>query len=275
MAASAVEATARYTSRAATVVPRLSAMLAGAPTSLRITALTSLVALAPAQALDLAVSLLHDKSATARQQAVQALQRRLGDEGHARLDAAVAADPKLAPPVAPAGPRPAPPARPVRTDADYRRLVTDWIVPAYNGAPAPHVLLDTPRGSIDIELYPGDAPFGVEYMLDVVKTGAIVGTAFPRVVPNFVDQEAPIRSDAPLRDEVSRRGLTRGNLSWASGGLDTGRPGYTLGITPQPHNEGDFTCLGGVVKGMDVVDRIELGDAITGARIVGRGAGSQ
>ncbi|HEY4658609.1 MAG TPA: peptidylprolyl isomerase, partial [Gemmatimonadaceae bacterium] len=70
-----------------------------------------------------------------------------------------------------------------------------------------------------------------------------------------------------LRDEVSRRGLTRANLSWASAGLDTGRPGYTLGNTPQPHNEGDFTALGRVVRGMDVVDRLELGDAVTGARM--------
>jgi cyclophilin family peptidyl-prolyl cis-trans isomerase len=62
------------------------------------------------------------------------------------------------------------------------------------------------------------------------------------------------------------------NLSWASSGLDTGHPGYTLGITPQPHNEGDFTSLGRVVRGMDVVDRLELGDRITGARMLGPGS---
>jgi peptidylprolyl isomerase len=62
--------------------------------------------------------------------------------------------------------------------------------------------------------------------------------------------------------------LTRGNLSWASAGLDTGRPGYTLGHTLQPHNEGNFTALGRVVRGMEVVDRLELGDAVTAARIV-------
>jgi hypothetical protein len=41
----------------------------------------------------------------------------------------------------------------------------------------------------------------------------------------------------------------RASLSWASAGLDTGRPGYTLGVTPQPHNEGNFTSLGRVVNG--------------------------
>jgi len=62
--------------------------------------------------------------------------------------------------------------------------------------------------------------------------------------------------------------VRRRNLAWASAGLDTGRPGYTLNHTPQPHNEGDFTSLGRVVRGMDVVDRIELGDRILGAHLI-------
>jgi cyclophilin family peptidyl-prolyl cis-trans isomerase len=131
-------------------------------------------------------------------------------------------------------------------------------------------MLDTPRGSIEIELFAGDAPLGLAHLVRVVESGEIVGTEFGRVVPNFVAQQRAIRDDVTLRDEVNRRGLLRGTLSWASAGLDTGRPGYTLGSTPQPHNEGDFTALGRVVRGLDVVDRLELADKITGARIVGR-----
>jgi len=97
--------------------------------------------------------------------------------------------------------------------------------------------------------------------------GAIVGTEFSRVVPNFVAQQATIGNFAPLRDEVSRLGLTRGNLSWASGGLDTGVPGYTLATAPHPHIEGDFTALGHVVRGLDVIDRLELGDRIIAAKM--------
>jgi cyclophilin family peptidyl-prolyl cis-trans isomerase len=103
-----------------------------------------------------------------------------------------------------------------------------------------------------------------------VESGEIVGTEFGRLVPNFVAQQRAIRDDVTLRDEVTRRGLDRGNLSWASAGLDTGRPGYTLGFTPQPHNEGDFTTLGHVVRGLDAMDHLEFGDKITGARIVKR-----
>ena len=91
---------------------------------------------------------------------------------------------------------------------------------------------------------------------------------FGRLVPNFVAQQRTIEGALTLRDEVNRRGLTRANLSWASAGLDTGRPGYTLGNTPQPHNEGDFTALGRVIRGMDAVDHLELGDAVTATRML-------
>jgi HEAT repeat protein/cyclophilin family peptidyl-prolyl cis-trans isomerase len=159
-------------------------------------------------------------------------------------------------------------ATPARTDADYRAIVERWIVPAYNGDSSPRAVWMTPKGEIEIELHPGESPLGMEEFVRLTESGDIVGTVFSRVVPNFVAQQATIRGANRLRDEVSRLGLTRGNLSWASAGLDTGRPGYTLGNTPQPHNEGDFTALGRVVRGMDVVDRLELGDAVTAARIV-------
>lgn len=126
----------------------------------------------------------------------------------------------------------------------------------------------TPKGEIEIELHAAEAPLGMEELVRVTESGAIVGPAFTRLVPNFVAQQAGIPGVNRLRDEVSRLGLTRGNLAWASSGLDTGRPGYTLGNTPQPHNEGDFTALGRVIRGMDVVDRLELGDAITAVRLV-------
>ena len=157
---------------------------------------------------------------------------------------------------------------PARTDADYRAIVERWIVPAYNGAPKPRAIWMTPKGEIEMELHAAEAPLGMEELVRLTESGALVGTAFTRLVPNFVAQQATVRGANRLRDEVSRLGLSRGNLAWASSGLDTGRPGYTLGNTPQPHNEGDFTALGRVIRGMDVVDRLEFGDAVTAARIV-------
>jgi HEAT repeat protein/cyclophilin family peptidyl-prolyl cis-trans isomerase len=155
-----------------------------------------------------------------------------------------------------------------RTLADYRRIVERWVVPEYQGAVRPRSRWETPRGSIDIELYPGDAPLAVDEFVRTVTAGALAGVEFGRVVPDFVDQQRPIREAEEMRDEVNRNRLTRANVSWATGGLDTGRPGYTLGSTPQPHNEGDFTSMGRIVRGMDVADRIELGDRVLSARML-------
>lgn len=268
LAVSAAEGLARMKDRAAVVVPRLIAASATErPLAVRITALTALVAMAPDAAIEAAASLVRERSLVARASGIQALGR-LGAAGQARLGE-MTADAATKDLVAEATPVRGPRAEPIkRSPEEYRRIVERWILPAYKGSPKPHAILGTPRGEIEIELHGGDAPLGVEYFVHVVESGEIVGTEFGRVVPNFVAQQRPVRNAALLRDEVSRLGLTRGNVSWASAGLDTGRPGYTFGVTPQPHNEGDFTALGRVVRGMDAVERLELGDAITSAKMI-------
>jgi cyclophilin family peptidyl-prolyl cis-trans isomerase len=296
---SAAEGAGRLVSRRLALAPLvIDASGDKAPTALRITCLNALVTLAPlaAKTFDLAAALAGSDVGAARSAAIQALVR-LGDDGIAKLKE-LAAQPAIASRAQPGGqtfqalaeaalaraaagggrggraggggrgPGAAGAPRTPRPDAEYRQLVERWIVPAYNGRPAPRAIWSTPKGDIELELYPGDAPFGVEQFLRLVESGDIVGTEFTRLVPDFVAQQQPIRNASTLLDEVNRRGLTRGNLSWASAGLDTGRPGYTLGHTPQPHNEGNFTALGRVIRGMDVVDRLELGDRITAARMI-------
>jgi peptidylprolyl isomerase len=282
LSVSAAEALGRFQSRSAVVVPRLiAASGAGRPRALRITILPTLVTMAPDAARTLATALAADSNATGRQAATQALRRLDAPPGMDASSGAraggggrggAATPPSTAPgqPVQaqPQGGRGSRGADTSLTLAHYRRIVERWVVPDYNGAAKPRAVWETPRGTIELELYPGDAPLAVDYFMRLVESGGIVGTEFGRVVPNFVAQQRTITGAATLRDEVNLRGLTRGNLSWASAGLDTGRPGYTLGSTPQPHNEGGFTAMGRVVRGMDVVDRIELGDAVTSARVV-------
>lgn len=299
IAVSAAEAAPRFGARALPLVPLLVDVAEPKdPMSVRITVLPVLVTLAPeaTATLQLAGLLTQSDVTSARNAGLQALGR-LGDRGRSAFEQ-IAADPAMKDVLpttedfvrryvpAPAGARAggaagggraagaggggrgaAPPRQP-RPDAEYRQLVERWIVPDYNGGAKPRVAWETARGMIEIELYPGDAPFGVEHLMRVVESGDIVGTEFTRLVPDFVAQQQAIRNATTLRDEVNRHGLTRGNLSWASAGLDTGRPGYTLGHTPQPHNEGDFTALGRVVRGMDAVDKLELGDKIISAKVV-------
>jgi HEAT repeat protein/cyclophilin family peptidyl-prolyl cis-trans isomerase len=267
LSVSAAEAMSRFTTRAAAVIPALTAAVApGRPLSLRVTAIALLSTLAPEAALEPATALAKEPGTVARAAGRSALGR-LGDAGRARLAELGVEVPAAGRGRAGGGGAPAAPPAPARPLAEYRALVERWIVPDYLGAPKPRSIWETPHGRIEIELYPGESPLGVEHFIELVTSGDIVGTEFGRVVPNFVAQQQTVRNARRLRDEVSRLGLTRGNLSWASSGLDTGRPGYTLAVTPQPHNEGDFTALGRIIRGMDVVDRLELGDAITAAKM--------
>lgn len=263
LAISAAEAAAAFKTRGPDLLAPLTvATSRNQPASLRMTALTPLVTFGPERAIDVAAELAEHSSAVVRAAGRTALGKTLGEDGKARL-AALAARQPAAPAPAPAPSTPPP----ARTLADYRAIVEQWVVPEYRGARRPRTIWETPRGTIEIELNPGEAPLAVDNLVRNVESGDIIGTEFGRVVPNFVAQQQGIRNAARLRDEVNQLGLLRGTLSWASSGLDTGRPGYTLGNTPQPHNEGDFTALGRVVSGMDAVDRLELGDAVTAARI--------
>jgi HEAT repeat protein/cyclophilin family peptidyl-prolyl cis-trans isomerase len=246
MSVSAAEGLGRFLARADVVRPKLTAIVADEkkPSALRTIAKQQLARLSPSTSSGQASSTAPGRGGGAPA-AGSAQGGRAGGAGQT-----------------------AQPAVPARTDADYRAIVERWIVPAYNGAPKPRAIWMTPKGEIEMELHASEAPLGMEELVRLTESGALVGTAFTRLVPNFVAQQATVRGANRLRDEVSRLGLSRGNLAWASSGLDTGRPGYTLGNTPQPHNEGDFTALGRVIRGMDVVDRLELGDAVTAARLV-------
>jgi len=175
-----------------------------------------------------------------------------------------------------------------RTDADYKRIVETLIVPAYNGAPAPRLRWETTRGNVDTDLDALDTPLATDYLLALTAKGAMRRIRFDRVVPNFVAQQHGVLIDEPLqRDEISRGRLVRGNLSWGSNignaqrfpgmrgpgaAYDTGPALYTFGQTPQPHNEGDFSALGRIVAGLDVMDQIELGDYVKSVRVIKPGA---
>lgn len=176
------------------------------------------------------------------------------------------------------------PVRSRRTDADYQRIVEALIVPAYNGAPAPTLRWTTTRGDLDTELNTLDTPLASDYLMQLTAKGAMQRIRFDRVVPNFVAQQREVLIDEPLqRDEISRGRLVRGNLSWGSNignaprfpgqrgpgaAYDTGPAVYTFGVTPQPHNEGDFAALGRIIKGMDVVEKLELGDYLKSVRLL-------
>lgn len=256
LSVSAAEALARRRNRTDDAIAALlRAAQPDRPSALRIAAVFSLYFLRP-------------ESARAPGEALAADTLPASQRAAAEIATLLASKPSANQPI-PTPPDESAPQRPIRTGktaADYRALAERWVVPGYRGEPAPRIEWKTPRGVVELELHSADAPLASEVLMQLLADNAFVGSEFYRIAPNFVAQQSELGRGIELRDEVTRRGLTRGNLSWGSWGLDMGVPTYTLGISPQPHNEGEFTTLGHVVRGMEVVDRIQMGDRIISAQ---------
>ncbi len=150
------------------------------------------------------------------------------------------------------------------------------------------VRMNTTMGSIDIKLFPEQAPKTVENFVTHAKNGYYDGTIFHRVINGFMIQGGdPLGSGfggesiygAPFEDEF-HEGLynLRGALSMANAGPNTNGSQFfivqakdAMGIKPgtpdeivaayeehggTPHLDGAHTVFGQVVEGMDVVDAI-------------------
>ena len=146
---------------------------------------------------------------------------------------------------------------------------------AWAAAPpySPHAYIETGRGTIEIELAVLDAPATVASFIDLARRGFFNGTAIHRVVPDFVIQDGDPRGDGEggpgytLRDEINQRPYLRGTVGMALDWKDTGGSQFFITHSPQPHLDARYTVFGSVVKGMEVVDRIEPRDVITRIRI--------
>ncbi|MGV3519419.1 HEAT repeat domain-containing protein [Luteitalea sp.] len=146
---------------------------------------------------------------------------------------------------------------------------TRLITPAYS----PQAYIETAKGTVQVELAVLDAPLTVENFITLARKGYFNGLQIHRVVPAFVVQDGDPRGDGSggpgysIRDELNDRPYTRGTVGMALSGPDTGGSQWFVTHAPQPHLEGRYTVFGQVVSGMDVVDRLEVGDTITRVRI--------
>ncbi|HLQ21574.1 MAG TPA: peptidylprolyl isomerase, partial [Gemmatimonadales bacterium] len=155
-----------------------------------------------------------------------------------------------------------------RTDADYRDIARRYLLPAISGRPAPQVTIDTDRGSLTVELLPGEAPITVAAFLALVDRRFFDGFHWHRVVPNFVVQDGDPRGDGwggpgfVLRDEVNPVRYEAGTMGMALSGPDTGGSQYFITLSPQPHLDGIYTVFGRVTGDARVLSLIAQGDRI-------------
>ena len=139
-------------------------------------------------------------------------------------------------------------------------------------------------GEIVLAFFPSDAPKHVENFLTLAKKGFYDGQRVHRVEPNFVVQFGdPQSKTKPMDDpamgtggpgykikaEFNNRKFERGVLGMArSQDPDSAGSQVYIMLGPAPHLNGKYTAFGQVTKGMDVVDKIRVGDRIKAIKVV-------
>lgn len=131
--------------------------------------------------------------------------------------------------------------------------------------------IETPRGSIVIELYTQHAPKTVNNFVFLAKEGYYDGLLFHRVISDFMiqggDPTGTGRGGPGYKFEDETKGNPNkhgtGSLSMANAGPNTNGSQFFITHAPQPHLDGKHTVFGKVVEGQKVVDAIRQGDAMT------------
>jgi cyclophilin family peptidyl-prolyl cis-trans isomerase len=143
-----------------------------------------------------------------------------------------------------------------------------------SGSPNPIAEIKTVKGTIRIELLRNAAPKTVANFIKLAKSGFYDKRVWHRVVPDFVIQDGCPRGDGwggpgyEIRCEYNDLTYNTGSVGMATSGKDTGGSQYFICQSPQPQLNGRYTLFGNVIEGMDVVERIEIGDLIKSVKII-------
>ncbi len=148
-----------------------------------------------------------------------------------------------------------------------KRFIEDYSVLNTLGEKV-NVALETNKGNINIELYLRNAPMSVLNFLTLAKTGFFDNTVFHRVIPNFVIQGGdPLNNgwggpEYSIRSEFFPSSFEKGVFGMASDGKDTEGSQFFVMHSPFYHLDNSYTVFGKVSGGMEVVDKIYIGDVL-------------
>ena len=138
------------------------------------------------------------------------------------------------------------------------------------------------NGTVHVELFEDVAPDHVERITALAERGAYDGVVFHRVIDGFMAQTGDVQygkegtdlsrvgtggSDLPdLEAEFSDRPFTRGTLGMArSASPDSANSQFFITFASAPHLDGQYTVVGEVTEGMEIVDQIKRGAPRSGA----------
>ncbi|MBC8043880.1 MAG: peptidylprolyl isomerase [Rhizobacter sp.] len=180
------------------------------------------------------------------------------------------------------------PSKPVRTKANeaLKKMGAAPMSQVRETPPLPHdwawmarftknpvAVFETSKGTITAELFIGETTFTVENFVALAERKFYDGLLFHRVVPNFVVQGGDPRGDGSggppyaIRSELTERSYERGMIGMASAGKDTEGSQFFFMHSHHPHLDGRYTLFGKVISGMNVVDKLEVGDKLLSVKV--------
>jgi cyclophilin family peptidyl-prolyl cis-trans isomerase len=149
---------------------------------------------------------------------------------------------------------------------------SEWVTNATAAA------IHTTKGDIDIQLYTQDAPKTVTNFATLAKKGYYDGLTFHRVVPGFVIQGGDPNGDGSggysiygptFADELNpntpsyQAGYKQGVVAMANRGPNTNGSQFFIMLADNDQLPKNYTIFGKVTSGMDVVQKIVVGDKMT------------
>lgn len=136
-------------------------------------------------------------------------------------------------------------------------------------------VLETAKGTIKFELKESEAPITTRNFITLAEKGFYNGLTFHRVIRKFMIQGGCPKGNGTggpgytIKDEFHPElKHTKGAVSMANAGPNTGGSQFFITEEPQPHLDGHHSVFGQVTEGQDVVEKIKQGDKILKVTIV-------
>lgn len=132
------------------------------------------------------------------------------------------------------------------------------------------LVIETTHGTIEVELFPKEAPKTVARISELAKKGFYNGLSFHRVVPGFVAQGGDPKGDGTggsgqnLPAEFNWRKHVEGAVAMARAqDPNSADSQFYISLGTHPHLDNNYTVFGQVVKGMEAAKKIAIGDKMT------------
>ncbi|MDQ1900034.1 peptidylprolyl isomerase [Paracoccus sp. WLY502] len=157
--------------------------------------------------------------------------------------------------------------------------------PAHEDGPGPNMVIEvasadgTPKGTITLDLLADKAPNHVARLVELAKAGAYDGVVFHRVIDGFMAQTGDVEhgkqdganvamagtggSDLPdLEAEFNDVSFQAGTVGMARAqDPNSANSQFFIDLAPATFLDGQYTVVGQLIDGWDVLTGIKKGDA--------------